>query len=164
VLASTDGVKQELGEGGAARLRVQLRFDRFQTGGLCGLLQRVAAMAAPADAVATVKVVPASKAAAEFPWAAHQREELGRAGGLAPQRPKTSWIRAPDQPVEAKNPAPLDSGPRNLKTFYVNMPLPAPLSQKPPQRSAPNAKRRVVLRRDLGASAVQQESAGTQQL
>jgi len=49
VLASTDRVKQEAGEGGAARSGAACGFDIVQKRTVPALLQRGAAMAAPAD-------------------------------------------------------------------------------------------------------------------
>jgi len=79
VLASTDRVKQELVKA-EQPARVQLRLDRFQKADVPALLQRVAAMAAPADApVALIKVVPASSLRPNFPLGQlTNREELGQ--------------------------------------------------------------------------------------
>ncbi len=79
VLASTDRVKQELATA-VQPTRVQLRLDRFQKADVPALLQRVAAMAAPADApAALIKVVPASSLKPDFPLGQiTSREELGQ--------------------------------------------------------------------------------------
>ena len=67
VLQSTDQVKQELAKA-EQPARVQLRLDRFQKADVPALLQRVATLAAPADAAAVpIKVVPASSLRPNYP-------------------------------------------------------------------------------------------------
>lgn len=67
VLASTDRVKKELAKAEQPS-RVQLRLDRFQKADVPALLQRVAALAAPADAPGPpIKVVTALSLKPDFP-------------------------------------------------------------------------------------------------
>ena len=67
VLQDTEKVKEELANA-EQPARVQLRLDRFQKSDVPTLLQRVATLAAPADAPsASITVVPASSLSPNFP-------------------------------------------------------------------------------------------------